>query len=132
MSRQRYNVLKVIILLVTVLAVSTAVSLGGWYWLLVPAGLAAALFIRLRFVNAGSVNEVMTDERSRAIQEKASRMALFIFYLTAMIAGSVLVVIGYRTGLGDIYRHIGLTLYGAALILIILIIAMRHYYGRRL
>jgi len=56
---------------------------GGWYWAPLPIIFAIVVFLSIRHFSPKKVKEVIIDERTQLIQEKASRIAIQIFVLTS-------------------------------------------------
>jgi uncharacterized membrane protein len=95
-----------------------------------PIIFAIVVFLSIRHFSPKKVKEVIIDERTQLIQEKASRIAIQIFVLTSVVIGAILVVISYEAGFA--FSQIGLTLTYSAFTLALLVIILHIYYNCKL
>ena len=130
MSKKQYLVLRILLLIVVVFMANIAISEGGWYWGLFLLIFAAAFLLSMRYLSPKKVKEVMIDERTYRIQEKASVMAIRIFTLAALYAGAILIFITSKTGNG--ISQPGLTLLYSVCGLLLLRFILHFYYNRKI
>ena len=105
MSAKTYNILMRIMAVVLAMLVAVSIVMEApFYYFLVAVMLALVLSYVLR----RSVKEIMTDERSRRIDEKATSMAFRIYSIVTMVF--VLVVISFRSSLPSWVSDSGTTL----------------------
>jgi len=58
---------------------------GGWYWAPLPIIFAIVVFLSIRHFSPKKVKEVIIDERTQLIQEKASRYSAVTLALLVII-----------------------------------------------
>ena len=100
---------------------------GSWGQLLIVAAISIFLFIR--YLSPKKLKEVIIDERTYRIQEKASVMAIQIFALTALYIGATLIFTTSKTD--NDFRQLGLTLLFSVCGLILLRLILHFYYSRK-
>jgi len=76
MSKIQYIALRIAVIVVLCSTVSIATSEGGWYRVLPIAVILAASTIYYTIFRGNKVNEVIVDERTYLVQEKASVMTI--------------------------------------------------------
>ena len=120
MDRKQFAIYAALVCAIMGAVVGYGVSKGN---ALLPA-IAFSVGIVLIVLGKRGVKEVMEDERTYRISEKASRRIYQIFVMGAALAGTTLIALN---------KHIeaGYTLAFSACILLILYLALYSYYNRR-
>jgi len=130
MSKIQYIALRIAVIVVLCSTVSIATSEGGWYWALPIAVILAASTIYYTIFRGNKVNEVIVDERTYLVQEKAAAMAIRIFFPAVMVIGAILVVLSYKAGFD--FSQVGIILIYTVFALALLVIILRFHYDRKL
>ena len=84
----------------------------------------------LLFFLSRRVKEVLKDERSERIQEKAARITVLVFAIIAYTVGAVLVLVG-GGGISSDLTQIGLTISTSAFAMLVIYWIIYFYYWRK-
>ncbi len=125
MSRKVFVALSIAVVMGIGFVAGSAVSTGN---VVLPVLAMAAGIILLRLFR-GKVKEVVEDERSYRISEKASRNAIQVFGISAAVLGSVLIALGSRGTAG--ISQAGYTLSYSVCSLLIIYQGFYWYYNKR-
>jgi uncharacterized membrane protein len=126
MSYKTYRLYKALIVIIIAILVGWAVPAANPY---VPIPAAIVGILILLFIRRG-VKEVVVDERTYNIANRASRVALQVVTLAAVLVGATLVSYGY--GRYPDVRPVGFTLIYNACGLMVVYFISYVYYGRKL
>lgn len=125
MDRKRFTLYSIIIVMAVGALVGSATSSGN---MILPVLAMFTGIVMLRALKR-RVNEVIEDERTYRVSEKASRRTLETFGILTALVGEVLIVLGNK-GIADVAQA-GYTLAHAVCFLLLLYMAFYGYYNRK-
>jgi uncharacterized membrane protein len=126
MSYQTYRLWKALVVIIVAVAVGWAVPQGNEF---IPIPAAIAAMVLLLIIRRG-VKEVVIDERTYSIANRASRAAFQIVTLIMVLIGATLVALGY--GEYPELEPVGFTLIFSAAGFLLVYLVGYAYYSRKL